>query len=229
MANVSKLAAEARDRAGKGVARALRRSGRVPAVIYGEKKEPVPISIDGTELRHELLQPGFYRRIYDIKVNGRTERVLPRDVQRHPVSDDPLHVDFLRISAGAEITVNVVVVFVNEELSPGLKRGGMLNIVRHEIEMTCPATAIPESIIIDLDGLDIGDSVHISQVTLPENVVLTIADRDFTIATIAAPTVVREEAAAEAEAEEEEEEAVEGEVAEEAAEEEASEEQGKQE
>ncbi len=232
MTEVSELAVEARDGAGKGAARAVRRSGRVPAVIYGDKKAPISISIDRVELRHELKQPGFSRRLYDLRINGLAERVLPRDVQRHPVSDEPLHVDFLRIGTGAEISVNVAVVFVNEELSPGLKRGGVLNIVRHEIEVVCPATAIPESFIIDLEGLEIGDGVHISQITLPENVVPTITDRDFTIATVAAPTVVREEAAAEAEEEEEVEgeEAVEGEeVAEEGAEAEASEEQGGQE
>lgn len=233
MTEVSELAVEARDGAGKGAARAVRRSGRVPAVIYGDNKAPISISIDRVELRHELKQPGFRRRLYDLRINGLAERVLPRDVQRHPVSDEPLHVDFLRIGAGAEISVNVAVVFVNEELSPGLKRGGVLNIVRHEIEVVCPATEIPESFIIDLEGLEIGDGVHISQVTLPENVVPTITDRDFTIATVAAPTVVRDEAAAEAEAEEEEEiegeEAVEGEVAEEAAEEGPSGEQGEQE
>ena len=233
MTEVSELAVEARDGTGKGAARAVRRSGRIPAVIYGDKKAPISISIDRAELQHELTQPGFGRRLYDLRINGLAERVLPRDVQRHPVSDEPLHIDFLRVGAGAEISVNVAVVFVNEELSPGLKRGGVLNIVRHEIEVVCPATAIPESFIIDLEGLEIGDGVHISQVTLPENVVPTITDRDFTIATVAAPTVVREEAAAEAEAEEEEEvegeEAVEGEVAEEAAEEGASEEQGEQE
>ena len=205
MSDVASLDAEAREQAGKGAARALRRSGRVPAVIYGDKKDPTPISIDGHTLQIELSQAGFYLRLYDIKVNGKNERVLPRDVQRHPVTSAPLHVDFLRISAGATIAVNVGVVFENEELSPGLKRGGVLNVVRYEIELVCPAAAIPEQIVIDLTGLDIGDGIHISNVKLPPDVEPVIADRDFTIATIASPTVQEEEV------EEEEGEEIEGE------------------
>ena len=205
MSDVASLEAEAREQAGKGAARALRRSGRVPAVIYGDKKDPTPISIDGHTLQIELSQAGFYLRLYDIKVNGKNERVLPRDVQRHPVTSAPLHVDFLRISAGATIAVNVGVVFENEELSPGLKRGGVLNVVRYEIELVCPAAAIPEQIVIDLTGLDIGDGIHISNVKLPPDVEPVIADRDFTIATIASPTVQEEEV------EEEEGEEIEGE------------------
>ncbi len=205
MSDVASLEAEAREQAGKGAARALRRSGRVPAVIYGDKKDPTPISIDGHSLQTELSQAGFYLRLYDIKLGDRNERVLPRDVQRHPVTSVPLHVDFLRISAGATISVNVGVVFINEEESPGLKRGGVLNVVRYEIELVCPADAIPESIIIDLTGLDIGDGVHISSVKLPPDVESVITDRDFTIATIAAPTIQEEEV------EEEEDEGLEGE------------------
>jgi len=205
MSDVASLDAEAREQAGKGAARALRRSGRVPAVIYGDKKDPTPISIDGHTLQIELSQAGFSLRLYDIKVNGKNERVLPRDVQRHPVTSAPLHVDFLRISAGATIAVNVGVVFENEELSPGLKRGGVLNVVRYEIELVCPAAAIPEQIVIDLTGLDIGDGIHISNVKLPPDVEPVIADRDFTIATIASPTVQEEEV------EEEEGEEIEGE------------------
>ena len=205
MSDVASLDAEAREQAGKGAARALRRSGRVPAVIYGDKKDPTPISIDGHSLQIELSQAGFYLRLYDIKVNGKNERVLPRDVQRHPVTSAPLHVDFLRISAGATISVNVGVVFINEEESPGLKRGGVLNVVRYEIELICPAAAIPEQLVIDLTGLDIGDGIHISNVKLPSDVEPVIADRDFTIATIASPTVQEEEV------EEEEGEEIEGE------------------
>ncbi len=205
MSDVASLEAEAREQAGKGAARALRRSGRVPAVIYGDKKDPLPISIDGHALRQELAQAGFYLRLYDIKVDGKSEQVLPRDVQRHPVTSLPLHVDFLRISAGATIDVSVGVVFMNEEESPGLKRGGVLNVVPYEIELVCPATAIPESIVIDLTGLDIGDGIHISNIKLPPNVEPVISDRDFTIATIAAPTIQEEEV------EEEEEELLEGE------------------
>ncbi len=214
MTEVATLSAEPRDRAGKGAARALRRGGRVPAVIYGDKREPVAISLDARDLQQELHQPGFFSRMCEIAVDGTRERVLPRDVQRHPVSSVPLHVDFLRIGAEARIAVAVAVVFENEELSPGLKRGGVLNVVRHEVELMCPAAAIPASISVDLDGLEIGDGVHISDVRLPPDVTPTIADRDFTIATVAAPTVVREEAAAAAEAaaEAEAEGEVEGEV-----------------
>jgi large subunit ribosomal protein L25 len=193
MSDVASLEAEAREQAGKGAARALRRSGRVPAVIYGDKKDPLKISIDSQTLKLELSQSGFYLRLYDIKVDGKTEQVLPRDVQRHPVTSVPMHVDFLRIRAGTTIAVNVGVEFINEEESPGLKRGGVLNVVRYEIELVCPAMAIPESIVIDLTGLDIGDGVHISSVKLPPDVEPVISDRDFTIATIAAPTVQEEE------------------------------------
>ncbi len=215
MTKIASFAAEARQQAGKGPARALRRDGRVPAVIYGEEKEPEAISLDARDLSRELHQPGFFRRLYDVAIDGSKQRVLPREVQRHPVTSVPLHVDFLRIGAGVRIAVAVAVTFENEELSPGLKRGGVLNVVRHEIELSCPADAIPDALRLDLTGLEIGDGVHISQVPLPPGVTPTITDRDFTIATIAAPTVVREEAAAaaaEAEAEEEAEVEVEGEA-----------------
>ncbi len=217
MAATSSIAAEARDRVGKGAARALRRAGRVPAVVYGDNKEPLAISLDRNELIHEIAKPGFFRRLYDIKVDGKTHRTLPRDVQKHPVTDMPLHVDFLRVSAKAKIAVAVAVVFENEDESPGLKRGGVLNIVRREIELVCPATAIPEAVHVDLTGLEIGDGVHISNITLPPDCEPTITDRDFTIATIAAPTIAVEEA----EGEEEAEEAVEGELTEAAPEAEA--------
>lgn len=219
MSDVASLEVEVREQAGKGAARALRRSGRIPAVIYGDKKDPTPISIDGHTLKLELAQPGFYLRLYDISVNGKNERVLPRDVQRHPVTSVPLHVDFLRIRKGATIAVNVGVVFENEELSPGLKRGGVLNVVRYEVELVCPATAIPESIIVDLTGLDIGDGVHISNITLPDGVEPVISDRDFTIATIASPTVQEE-------VEEVDDEEIEGEEGVEAADEDGGEDDG---
>ncbi len=204
MADVANLAAQSREEAGKGPARALRRDGRVPAVIYGDKKDPLAISLDALDLRRELADSGFYLRLYDVDVAGSAERVLPREVQRHPVTGVPMHVDFLRIAAGATITVNVGVDFINEEECPGLKSGGVLNVVRYEIELVCPAASIPESIVIDLTGLEIGDGVHISSVTLPADCEPTITDRDFTIATIAAPTIV-------VEPEPEEEEGLEGE------------------
>lgn len=221
MVEITSIAAEARPNAGKGPARALRRAGRVPGVIYGAKKSPVMISLDPRDIWRALKSGSFLATVYDVQVDGKTERVLPRDIQFHPVSDDPTHVDFLRVSAATSVTVHVPVHFLNEEAAPGLKRGGLLNVVRHDIEMICRADAIPPHIEIDLAGLEIGDSVHISMVTLPDGVTPTITDRDFTIATIAAPTVVRDEAAEEAAAEE----AAEGEEGEEAAEGEEGEEE----
>ncbi len=197
MAEISIIAAQRRERAGKGPARAARRAGRVPGVIYGSKKDPSIVTLDPRELDRELKTGGFLATIYDVQVDQDKERVLPRDVQFDPVTDRPIHVDFLRVSAASSVTVQVPVNFLNEEESPGLKRGGLLNVVRHEIEMICRADAIPSSIDVDLTGLDIGDSVHISMITLPDGVAPTITDRDFTIATVAAPTVVQEEEEAE--------------------------------
>jgi large subunit ribosomal protein L25 len=212
MSELYKLSAEPRERVGKGAARAARRAGRVPGVIYGAKKAPVLITVDPGDLRREITGGGFFSKLFDVDVGGSNERVLPRDLQLHPVTDRPIHVDFLRVSRDTRLDVMVRVVFLNEEESPGLKRGGVLNIVRHEVELSCRAEAIPSQIEIDLTGRDIGDSAHISDVTLPEGVEPTITDRDFTIATIAAPSVVREEAAEVAEGEVPEGEVPEGEV-----------------
>ena len=192
MVEIAIIAAQRRERAGKGPARAVRRAGRVPGIIYGSKKDPSMVTIDPRELDRELKTGTFLATIYDVQIDQAKERVLPRDVQFDPVTDRPIHVDFLRVSAASSVTVQVPVNFLNEEESPGLKRGGLLNVVRHEIEMTCRADAIPSSIDVDLTGLDIGDSVHISMISLPDGVTPTIADRDFTIATVAAPTVVQE-------------------------------------
>jgi large subunit ribosomal protein L25 len=196
MTDIIARAAEPRDRAGKGAARATRRLGRVPAVIYGDKKEPVLVSLEPRALLKEVRKPGFFAKLLDITVNGTTHRTLPRDVQLHPVSDLPIHADFMRVGPNTRITVDVPVHFINQDKAPGLKRGGLLNVVRHEIELLCSADNIPERLVIDLDGLDIGDSVHISAVKLPEGTRPTIGDRDFTVASIAAPTVVREESQA---------------------------------
>jgi large subunit ribosomal protein L25 len=193
------LQAEARDRAGKGAARATRRAGRVPAVIYGNKQPAVMLSLDPVALRQQLSRPGFFAHIFELKIGGDAHRALARDVQFDPVTDRPLHVDFMRFSATTRIEVAVVVHFLNEEASPGLKMGGVLNIVRHEVDLVCSPENIPEFLTVDLTGLEIGDSVHISTVSLPEGVRPTITDRDFTIATIAAPTVMTaEDEAAEA-------------------------------
>ncbi|HTI30561.1 MAG TPA: 50S ribosomal protein L25/general stress protein Ctc [Sphingomonas sp.] len=188
------LSAEARERAGKGASRALRREGRVPAVIYGNKEDPQSIHVEEKALMKALHTGHFMNSVVMIDAGGKGAiRTLPKDVAFHPVTDRPLHVDFLRISEHAKITVAVPVHFDNEEASPGLKRGGVLNIVRHELELTCDAAEIPSEIRIDLTGLEVGDSIHISAVTLPKGVVSAIDDRDFTIATLVAPSALKSE------------------------------------
>jgi large subunit ribosomal protein L25 len=185
MAQVYELAAELRSGVGKGAARAVRRQDKVPAVIYGDKQPPIPIAVPQREMTQRLHAGGFLTHLVEISVNGEKIRVIPKDYQLDPVRDFLIHVDFLRVGVGARLTLDVPVHFVNHAASPGLKRGGVLNIVRHTIEMSVLAEAIPEAIEVDLTGLDIGDSVHISAVTLPEGVRPTITERDFTIATIA--------------------------------------------
>jgi len=189
------LSAEARDRAGKGASRALRNQGRVPAVVYGENQEPLAIHVAERALVKVLNTGHFMNSVVMIDVGGSQTRTLPKDVQFHPVSDRPLHVDFLRIAEHATVTVHVPIHFVNEEASPGIKRGGVLNAVRHDLELVCDAAEIPEEVVIDLTGLDIGDSLHISQVKLPEGTESAITDEDFTVATIVAPSGVKAEAA----------------------------------
>jgi len=196
MPEMISLSAESRARAGKGAARATRRLGRVPAIVYGDKKEPALISLEPRELGRHLARPGFFNHIVEISVDGATYRTLPREVQYHPVSDMPLHVDFQRVGAGAQVTVAVPVAFINQERSPGLRRGGILNVVRHGIDMICSVDNIPERLVVDLTGLDIGDSLHISAVEMPAEARPVIQDRNFTIASIAASSAVREEAAA---------------------------------
>ena len=192
------IAVESRERAGKGASRAIRRAGRVPAVVYGAKKDPELVSIDKIDLIKALRSAPFLSTVYEISVNGKKQQVLPRDIHFHPVTDEPTHVDFMRMTKGATITVQIPVHFTNEEKSPGIKRGGVLNVVRHDIEMECPANAIPENIEVSLEGMDINDSIHISAVNLPEGAKPTI-DRDFTIATVGAPSGLRSAAAAEGE------------------------------
>ena len=195
MAETTTLRAEPRDRAGKGAARAARRSGRVPGVLYGEGKPATMITLDPKELTKEVTRPGFFARLLNVQLDGTTHRTLPRDVQLDPISDAPIHVDFLRVSAGTKITVAVPVKFIGQETSPGIRRGGMLNIVRHEIDLICPVEGIPDVLTIDLAGTEIGDSIHITAVKLPEGTRPTVT-RNFTVASIAAPTAVREEQAA---------------------------------
>jgi large subunit ribosomal protein L25 len=203
MAEHIALNAEARTQVGKGAARATRRNGRIPAVIYGDHKDPLSISLDPRELNRELSRPGFFATLIDISVDGSNNLVLCRDIQLHPVTDVAMHADFLRVTDRTRINVFVPVSFLNEEECAGLRAGGVLNVVRHEVEFNCRAGAIPSEIEVDLAGHDIGDSIHISEVTLPDGVTPVIDDRDFTIATIAAPSVVEtagDEEAAEGEA-----------------------------
>jgi large subunit ribosomal protein L25 len=187
MSDTLTLSAETRDRAGKGASRALRREGRVPAVIYGNKQDPLSIHVNERELQKLLNTGHFFNSV--IMVNG--ERTLAKDVAFDVVTDRPLHVDFLRISEHATVHVEVPIVFVDEELAPGLKRGGVLNIVRHELELVVDAAEIPEQIEISLKGLEVGDSLHISAVTLPKGATPAITDRDFTIATVVAPSALK--------------------------------------
>ena len=177
---------------GKGAARALRRSGRLPAVMYGGSGENISFSLDYRSVARRYFAGGFLSTPLELSVDGARLRVLPKNVQMHPVRDDLLHVDFLRLDKGAVIAVEVPVRFLNEELSPGLKRGGVLNVVRHTVELNCPSDAIPEFIEVDLVGRDIGDSIHISAVQLPPQATPVITGRDFTIAGIVAPAVMPE-------------------------------------
>jgi large subunit ribosomal protein L25 len=196
MPEVISLSAEPRLRAGKGAARATRRAGRVPGIIYGDGKDPLPISFEPRELSRALGRAGFFATIVDVSVDGAVHRTLAREVQYHPVNDTALHVDFMRVGAGAEVHVSVPVSFVNHENSPGLRRGGILNVVRHSVDIVCAVDSIPDRVVVDLNGLEIGDSVHIEMLTLPQGVRAVIGLRDSTIASIAASSAVREEALA---------------------------------
>lgn len=195
------LSAEPRERAGKGASRALRREGRIPAVIYGDNKDPVTIHIEEKALNRLLMTGAFTNSTIQLEVDGKTETTLPKDVAFHPVNDRPLHVDFFRIAKGAKVDVSIPVQFINEEESPGLKRGGVMNVVRYELELVCDATKIPDNIEIDVTGLEIGDSIHFSDISLPDGSESAITDRDFTIVGIVAPSALKsdEEDAAEGE------------------------------
>ena len=194
------LKAEAREQVGKGSARAVRRDGKVPAVIYGDKQPPLAIALNYKDIFYKIHGGGFLTTVATIDVDGKKIQVLPKDFQLDPVKDFPVHVDFLRIGKDTEVNVDVPVHFINEDKSPGIKRGGVLNIVRHEVEFHCPANAIPEFITVDLAGTDIGDSIHISAVKLPAGVKPVISDRDFTIATIAGSSAMKPETEATTEA-----------------------------
>ena len=198
MADITVLTATAREKVGKGSAREARRNGSIPAVIYGDQKTPNSIVIEQKLLVRHLNTGGFFNTLFNIDVDGELNRVLPRDVQLHPVTDVPEHVDFLRVSSSTKISVEVPVEFTGEDASPGLRVGGVLNVVRYTVEVSCTPDLIPSNLVIDLSNSEVGDSLHISAVNLPEGVTATISDRDFTIATIVAPTVVREEATSDA-------------------------------
>ena len=193
MSNVYEIAAEKRERAGKGIARALRREGLVPAVIYGDKKDPEGIALNLGEVKKLFNTGRMMNTLLDIEIDGKKQRAIAHDVQLHPVRDDILHADFLRLGKDAKIAVEVSVTFLNEETCPGLKQGGVLNVVRYSVELNCPADNIPETIELDLAEAEMNDSIHISEVTLPEGVEPVISDRDFTIATIAAPAALKSE------------------------------------
>ena len=195
MAETITFAAERRETAGTGPARALRRAGKIPAIVYGGHEKPLQVALTFKEVRRQVTtNPRFFSSVVELDMGGGDKiRVLPREAQLHPVTDDPLHVDFMRAQAGALVAVGVPVRFINEQQAPGLKRGGVLNIVRREVELLCPADRIPAEIVADLSGLDINESLHISAVQLPEGVRPTITDRDFTIASIRPPSTEAEE------------------------------------
>lgn len=193
MSDENQLKAQARDRVGKGAARELRRNSMVPAVIYGDKKPPIGIALSKKEVTQRVYGGGFMTSILSIDVDGESHQVLPKDYQLHPVTDQVMHVDLLRVSRRTVVTVEIPVNFINEETCPGLKAGGVLNVVRHTVEVNVPATSIPEGFEIDLEPFNVGDSINISSVALPEDVEPTITDRDFTIATIATPAALRSE------------------------------------
>jgi large subunit ribosomal protein L25 len=196
MAAAKEMKAFKRDNAGKGAARAERRAGRVPGTVYGENQPASSISVDAVDIERRIYAGRFLTTVFDLDIDGQKTRVIPRDFQLDPLKDRPVHVDFQRLGKGSVIKVAVPVHFINQEGSPGIKRGGTLNVVRHTVDFYAPAESIPESITADLTGLEINDSLHISAVKLPEGVRPVIRDRDFTIATIVPSSGYLEEMAA---------------------------------
>ena len=193
MAATKQLAATVRSGTGKGAARSVRREGRIPGVIYGGGEAAQPISLDYKTLNQLIYAGHFLTSIFELEVGGSKQRVIPRDYQLDVVKDTPLHVDFLRLKAGSRLRVDVPVHFINQDQSPGIKKGGNLNIVRHTVQMSVPADAIPDALVCDLTGVDINESLHISRFKLPEGCKPVITDRDFTVATLAPPTTFTEE------------------------------------
>ena len=202
MSKETSLDAEIRPGAGKSSVKKIISAGKIPSVIYGLGEDPINISLDKILVQKEINAGGFLTRIFSLNIDGKKNLAIPREVQFHPLSDQPIHVDFLRLAPDSKITLDIPTRFINEETSPGLKRGGVLNVNRRTVQLSCPASNIPEEIVFDLDGLEIGDTIRISSVTLPDGVMPLITDRDFTVASVAAPTVVKEpETSAEGEGE----------------------------
>ena len=198
---MNSIEASIRNTASKGQLNSLRKNEQVPAIIYGGKEENQKISLSKKQVQFLIDQENFLSKIITISIDDKQINVLPRDVNYDPITDNPIHIDFLRIVKGAKVVIEIPVKFINNENSPGLKRGGVLNIVRRNVELKCPTETIPDELVVDLDGLEIGTSIKISSIKLPENVHPTIQGRDFVIATVAAPTVFKEpEKPAEAEA-----------------------------
>ncbi len=190
MAEKAIFPAKPRERAGKGAARAVRREGLVPGVVYGDNKDPLTIAVDPRHIMKQLEMGLLFNTIYTVEVEGGAkEKALPRDVQFHPVTDAPLHIDFMRLRKGSKINVNIPVTFINEDASPGIDEGGILNVTRYEVELMCPVDDIPHEVVCDLTGTQIGDTIRISMVKLPEGVEPVIQDRDFVVANIAAAAI----------------------------------------
>ena len=192
MSKQTTLDVNIRAETGKNGAKKVIAAGKIPSVIYGLGEQPLNISIDKISVQKEINSGGFLTRIFSLNIDGKKNLAIPRDVQFDPLSDQPIHIDFLRLAEDSKITLDIPTRFINEELSPGLKRGGVLNVNRRTVQLSCPANNIPEEIIFDLEGLDIGDTIRISGANLSEGVTPTITDRDFTVASVAAPTVVKE-------------------------------------
>ena len=193
MSQDSQIIVSKRENSGTGSSRSIRKEKKVPGIIYGDKKDPIPVALDEKTLKIKIQDPTFFSKQCEVKFNDEIIKVLPKDLQLHPVKESILHIDFLRVGENTTVTLFVPVKFTNENNCPGLKQGGVLNVVRREIELITLVSKIPESLEANLDGLEIGDSVHISSITLEEGVKPTISDRDFTIATIAPPTVMKVE------------------------------------
>ena len=179
-----------RDKTGKSNCKQLRNMGKVPAVIYGDKKEPAYIAVDYPKIVKELSKTSFFSTVFSLKLNKKAIKVLPREIQTDPLNDKPVHIDFLRVNDESKINISVPIIFINEDKSPGLKSGGVLNTVRREVDLICKINNIPEKLEADLSNLEVGAVIHMSDIKLQEDVIPQISDRDFTIATIAAPTVM---------------------------------------